>query len=135
MTTRKTVPAKTARPAPATKAPSVRAKPSAPATPKAAAPAAAPAPVALAKPKHKLVRDSFTMPKAEYALIDTLKQRAGQLGRPTKKSELLRAGIKALHAMSDKALQAAMADLPVIKTGRPKRKEAAAAKTTPVAAA
>ena len=86
-----------------------------------------------AKPKQKLVRDSFTMPKAEYMLIDALKQRAGQLGRPTKKSELLRAGIKALHAMNDTALKQAMAELPVIKTGRPKRKEAAA-KAAPASA-
>jgi hypothetical protein len=130
MPARKTVPAKT-RPTPAAKAPPAPAKPTAAASPKAApAPAAAPA-----KPKQKLVRDSFTMPKAEYSLIDALKQRAVQLGRAAKKSELLRAGIKALHAMNDKALQQAMADLPVIKTGRPKRSKEATAKTTPAAAA
>ena len=81
--------------------------------------AASPAKTTPAKPKPKLVRDSFTMPKPEYAVIDTLKQRAAQLARPAKKSELLRAGIKALSALSDKALLAALQAVPTIKTGRP----------------
>jgi hypothetical protein len=72
-----------------------------------------------AKVKPKLVRDSFTMPKAEYLAIDVLKQRAAQLARPVKKSELLRAGVKLLSALNDKALLAAMNDVPTIKTGRP----------------
>jgi len=72
-----------------------------------------------AKAKPKLVRDSFTMPKAEYAVIDELKQRAARLGRPAKKSELLRAGVKALNAMSDDILRAALLAVPTIKTGRP----------------
>src|SRR5665647_2166630 len=53
--------------------------------------------------KPKLVRDSFTIPKTEYAVLDDLKQRAGKLASAVKKSELLRAGIKALAAMSDGA--------------------------------
>jgi hypothetical protein len=43
--------------------------------------------------KDKLVRDSFTIPKVEYALIDELKRRAAKLNSPIKKSELLRAGV------------------------------------------
>ncbi|TXT37193.1 MAG: hypothetical protein FD135_3767 [Comamonadaceae bacterium] len=70
--------------------------------------------------KAKLVRDSFTMPKDEYAAIDSLKVRAGKLGQSVKKSELLRAGIKALVAMSDIAYKAALSNVPAIKTGRPK---------------
>jgi len=85
---------------------------------KPAAPAA-PAPVA-EKPKHKLVRDSFTIPKSEYQLLDALKLRAAALKRPTKKSELLRAGIAALNAMADKPLLDALAKVPSLKTGRPK---------------
>jgi hypothetical protein len=69
--------------------------------------------------KPKLVRDSFTIPKDEYAVLETLKQRAGQLSNPAKKSELLRAGIKALAAMPDAALLAALKAVPSIKTGRP----------------
>lgn len=71
--------------------------------------------------KPKLVRDSFTIPKLEYTVLDDLKQRAGQLNSPVKKSELLRAGIKALAAMSDATLLAALQAVPAIKTGRPSK--------------
>lgn len=107
-------------------------KPAAPrktsAAPKAsAAPKPAPVKVTAAAPekehkakKPKLVRDSFTIPKDEYAAIDALKLRAAALSHPAKKSELLRAGLKALANMSDSALQAALKAVPTIKTGRPK---------------
>jgi len=36
-----------------------------------------------------------------------------------KKSELLRAGVKALAAMSDIQFKAALSNVPTIKTGRP----------------
>ena len=75
------------------------------------------------KPKKpKLVRDSFTIPKAEYVVLEELKLRANRLMNPAKKSELLRAGIKALAAMTDSALLAALKQVPAIKTGRPKAK-------------
>lgn len=92
---------------------------------KSAAPAEAPA----GKPeKRKLVRDSFTIPADEYDLIGQLKKRAIALGREAKKSELLRAGLQALQAMADRALAAALAALPQVKTGRPKARKAAEAK-------
>ncbi len=69
--------------------------------------------------KTKLVRDSFTIPKAEYVVLDELKQRATKLTRPVKKSELLRAGIKILLALSDAAFLTALEQVPTIKTGRP----------------
>jgi hypothetical protein len=70
--------------------------------------------------KPKMIRDSFTMPKDEYVNIDALKQRAIKLGQVAKKSELLRAGIKALTGMSDIQFKAALSNVPTIKTGRPK---------------
>lgn len=73
-----------------------------------------------AKPKHKLVRDSFTIPKGEYAVLEALKQRAARLARPTKKSEVLRAGISALNAMTDQIFLATLNAVPSLKTGRPK---------------
>ena len=87
-------------------------------------PAAKPAPEPRAeKPvkakKTKLVRDSFTIPKAEYGVLEELKQRAAGLAKPIKKSELLRAGIKALAAMSDTGFLSALEQVPTIKTGRP----------------
>jgi hypothetical protein len=81
-------------------------------------------PVKAVKPakvkKPKLVRDSFTIPKDEYVVIEALKTRAGKLGQSVKKSELLRAGVKALAAMSDIQFKAALSNVPTIKTGRPK---------------
>ncbi|CAN7649325.1 hypothetical protein LJR066_004946 [Acidovorax sp. LjRoot66] len=119
-------PAATAKPAakaaakPKTVAPAV----SKPATKPAAA--VVPAKETKAK-KPKLVRDSFTIPKDEYAVVETLKQRAAALAQPAKKSELLRAGLKLLTTLSDTALRSALQAVPSIKTGRPKA-EAPAAK-------
>ena len=74
----------------------------------------------LAKPKKtKLVRDSFTMPDSEYALIATLKKRCLTAGLAAKKSEILRAAIAQMDKLTDAALVAAMRRLEVIKTGRP----------------
>jgi hypothetical protein len=85
--------------------------------------AVAPAAVKTEKPKKaKLIRDSFTIPKAEYLVLDELKLRANKLMNPAKKSELLRAGIKALSAMTDSALLAVLKQVPAIKTGRPAAK-------------
>lgn len=116
------VAAKTASPAKAADA-----APAAAAPVPAAAPVAAPAPAAVdAKAKKpKLVRDSFTVPKDEYAAIDGLKLRAAQQGHVVKKSELLRAGLKLLSGLDDKQLLAALQAVPSIKTGRPAKTEEA----------
>lgn len=71
--------------------------------------------------KPKLVRDSFTIPKPEYAVLEALKLRAARAGAPAKKSEVLRAGIKALAALPDADFVAALAAVPSLKTGRPAR--------------
>jgi hypothetical protein len=71
--------------------------------------------------KVKMERDSFTMPKDEYAQLSLLKSRLTAMGQPAKKSELLRAGIKLLVAMSDNTLKTTLAKVPVIKTGRPNK--------------
>lgn len=74
------------------------------------------------KPKKiKLVRDSFTIPKPEYLVLDNLKLRAADLKHPVKKGELLRAGIKALAAMNDTQLLIALKAVPLLKTGRPSK--------------
>lgn len=86
------------------------------------APKATPSP----KPKKvKLVRDSFCMPKDEYAAIETLKQRSLALGKAVKKSELLRAGVRVLSQASDANLLAYIGAVPNIKTGRPSTKTTA----------
>jgi len=107
-------PAKTA-PKPAAKA--IAAKAAAKPAAKAVATAAAPK---VEKPKKpKMVRDSFTIPKDEYEVLDILKLRAAKLGSPAKKTELIRAGMKAIAGMSDADLKAALASVPSLKTGRP----------------
>jgi hypothetical protein len=87
-----------------------------------ASPVKAPIAKAPKAPKLKMERDSFTMPKTEYAQFAVLKDRLVKLGQPAKKSELLRAGIMQLAAMTDAALKAAMTKVPTIKTGRPNKK-------------
>jgi 3-deoxy-D-arabino-heptulosonate 7-phosphate (DAHP) synthase len=98
------------------------AKTAAPAAGKSASPKtpAATTAASVAKTKHKLVRDSFTIPKAEYAMLQGLKARALSLKHAAKKSELLRAGVNALNAMGDKDFLAALNAVPSLKTGRPK---------------
>lgn len=73
--------------------------------------------------KQKMVRDSFTIPKAEFQVIEVLKARCAALGLSIKKSELLRAGIKLLHDLEDAALHKAATNVPTIKTGRPSKVE------------
>jgi hypothetical protein len=80
-------------------------------------------PVKSSKPKAKLVRDSFTMPQADFALVALLKDRALDFKRPTKKSELLRAGLQALVKLDDKALRAALDALTPLTPGRPKKND------------
>ena len=87
-------------------------------------PKAADAEAPVAKPakahKPKLVRDSFTIPKDEYQVLESLKSRGLGLGQQVRKSELLRAGIQALAAMNDRAFLKAIGGVPTLKTGRPK---------------
>src|SRR5947209_15354710 len=52
----------------------------------------------------KVIRDAFTMPMADYELIEPLKERCMRAGIGINKSELLRAGLQALTRMSDRQL-------------------------------
>jgi hypothetical protein len=69
--------------------------------------------------KPKLVRDSFTFPKDEYQAIAALKHKALGLKHSAKKSEILRAGLKLLSSLNDKAFLLALSKVPALKTGRP----------------
>ena len=94
-------------------------------------PTAAPPPATAAKAEKTdkaarkawpaLVRDGFTMPADDFALIAELKARALAAQRAAKKSELLRAGLHALAALDKAALVAALDRLAPVKTGRPKK--------------
>jgi hypothetical protein len=91
------------------------AKPATKAAPKAAAAKQA------KEKKIKMVRDSISIPKAEYAVLDDMKLRAGKLAVHIKKTELIRAGIKLLAALPDAAFQEALRAVPSLKTGRPSK--------------
>jgi hypothetical protein len=71
-----------------------------------------------------LVRDSFTMPEAEYAVFASAKQRCLQAGVEIKKSELLRVGMALVGQLDVATLQAVLASLPQLKTGRPRSEQA-----------
>ena len=67
----------------------------------------------------KVIRDSFTMPEADYNLIAEIRDRCLKAGVTVSKSEAIRAGLNALNEMSDKELLAVIERLAKVKTGRP----------------
>lgn len=89
--------------------------------PPAAAVASEPAAVDKPVKRPRLIRDGFTMPESDFALIGMLKTRALSAQREAKKSELLRAGLYALMALDGDALVAALGRLQPLKVGRPKK--------------
>lgn len=141
----KAAPAKAAKPAtkpaakPAARAPAVKAAPAKAAKPavKAAVKAAAKslaAPAAKRAPRKAsapaavreadtarpvLVRDSFTMPEQEYAVLAEVKQACLRAGIDVKKSELLRIGVALLGQVDVATLKSVLTALPQLKTGRP----------------
>jgi hypothetical protein len=82
------------------------------AAPRAVAKAPAPA-------RTPLVRDSFTMPEQEYAVLAEVKQACLKAGLDIKKSELLRIGVALVGQLDLAALKGVLAGLPQLKTGRP----------------
>ena len=71
--------------------------------------------------KKKVVRDSFTMPQSEYQKIAEIKAICLKAKMHVKKSEVLRAGLKALSDFNATQLKRALSELEKIKTGRPKK--------------
>ncbi|MEO8333260.1 MAG: hypothetical protein ABI479_12580 [Gallionella sp.] len=71
--------------------------------------------------KKKVVRDSFTMPQSEYQKIAEIKAFCLKAGMHVKKSEVLRAGLKALAELNATQVKRALSELEKIKTGRPKK--------------
>ncbi|MDE2369212.1 MAG: hypothetical protein KGN16_09580 [Burkholderiales bacterium] len=106
------------RKAPATKTPRPTVRTAAAKQPAAAAPAPR---EAKKLPRPRLVRDGFTMPEADFALIAQLKARALEARRAAKKSELLRAGLHALAALDAGALATALDRLDPVRIGRPRK--------------
>ena len=71
--------------------------------------------------KPKLVRDSFTMPEKEYAVLGEVKEACLAAGISVKKSELLRVGVALVGALGMGALKAHVGSLVPLKSGRPKQ--------------
>lgn len=71
--------------------------------------------------KVKVVRDSFTMPQADYDIIAEMKEKVLKAGLHVKKSELLRAGLQVLSTLTVAQLKQTLSGLEKIKTGRPKK--------------
>ena len=67
---------------------------------------------------QRRVRDTFTMPARDYGLIAELKKRCRALGVDVKKSELLRAGLAALHGFDDERLRDLVAPLAAARGDR-----------------
>ena len=132
--------AKAAAPKPPVKKPAVR--PAARPAPKAAV-VAKPAPEAVktekkaekvvkpakvekvekvAKPKKvKQVRDSFTMPENEYAVLAQVKKSCLKAGVEIKKSDLLRIGVSLIKNLKIAELKDILSSLTPLKVGRPKK--------------
>lgn len=73
--------------------------------------------------KPKLVRDSFTMPEAEYAVLGALKKACLKAGFEVKKSQLLRVGVALIQNIEIAKLKAVLETLPPLKAGRPKKEK------------
>ena len=67
----------------------------------------------------RVKRDSFTMPLVEYELIAALQKKCLKAQTRASKSELLRAGLMALAAMTEEDLARVVEELPKVRTGRP----------------
>jgi len=73
--------------------------------------------------KPKLVRDSFTMPEAEYAVLGQVKKACLKAGIEVKKSQLLRIGLVLLNNTDIPSLRKLINDLSPLKAGRPKKEK------------
>lgn len=73
--------------------------------------------------KQKLVRDSFTMPEAEYEALAEMKKTCIKAGVAVKKSELLRVAVSLLRKMDVTQIEQALGTLTPVKAGRPSKQK------------
>ena len=69
-------------------------------------------------PRQTVIRDHFSFPPDDHALLAELQARCLQSGFAVTKSELVRAGLHILHSLPAAALRAAHGRLQKVKTGR-----------------
>lgn len=75
----------------------------------------------LKKGSSGVVRDTFSMPPQDYALVAALRTRAARLGRNTSKSEVVRAGLRLLQSVEDEQFAAVLSKLTRTSPGPKKR--------------
>lgn len=73
--------------------------------------------------REKVIRDGFTMPAGDYALIAQMQAVCLQAGLHVTKSEVLRAGLQSLRQLAPEALEQIVLALEKVKTGRPTQGE------------
>jgi len=71
--------------------------------------------------KVKQVRDSFTMPENEYAVLAQVKKSCLKAGVEIKKSDLLRIGVSLIKNLKIAELKDILGGLTPLKVGRPKK--------------
>lgn len=71
--------------------------------------------------KIKQIRDSFTMPETEYAVLSQVKKNCLKAGFEIKKSDLLRIGVSLIKNMETGKLKSLLTGLTPLKVGRPKK--------------
>lgn len=71
---------------------------------------------------EKVIRDSFSLPSDDYALLRSLRDRGLKSGVHINKSELVRAGLQILQALTDSEFLSAVQRVQKLKTGRPAEK-------------
>lgn len=67
----------------------------------------------------RVVRDSFSMPEAEYRTVAAVQKRMIKKERVVSKSEVMRAAFAVLNRLSDKELLEIFDSLPKVRPGRP----------------
>lgn len=68
--------------------------------------------------KEKTIRDAFTFPPMDHALLAIIQKKALEAGIQINKSEVVRAGLHLLEGMSNKDLAQALGSIEKLKTGR-----------------
>lgn len=69
--------------------------------------------------KSRIVRDSYTIPSNEHRRLKELQQKCLQHAIHVYKSELIRAGLKALLSLPDARLLEVVKSVSRVKSGRP----------------
>lgn len=73
--------------------------------------------------EKRTVRDTFSFPRADHELIGVLQRRCYAEGFAASKSELVRAGLQALEAMTPSAFAARIAAVEKLKPGPSRRSD------------